>query len=57
MKKYTLYIFTAILLILPLKVSADECSQSCKISDAPAPALTEYLTNLSVVKANLLEAL
>ena len=56
MKKNIFYIFLLTLLI-PSQVWADECSQSCKIADAPAPALTEYLTNLSVIKSNILEAL
>jgi hypothetical protein len=38
-------------------VNADECNQSCKITDAPAPALTEYFTNIETLIENVLEAL
>jgi hypothetical protein len=58
MKKNILYIIPIIItLTLSNQVSADECSQSCKIADAPAPALTEYLTNLSSIKSNILDTL
>lgn len=57
MKKYTLYILLTLLALSITQVQADECSQTCKISDAPAPALTEYLTNLSSIKSNILDAL
>ena len=58
MKNILFYISLLSLLILPsINVSADECSQSCRISDAPAPALTEYFTNLETIKANILEGL
>lgn len=36
---------------------AEECSDTCKISDAPAPALTEYFTNVESVTANVVDAL
>jgi hypothetical protein len=57
MKKILLYTSLFLLLFPTIQVAADECSQSCKIADAPAPALTEYLTNLSVIKSNILDAL
>lgn len=34
----------------------NECSASCKIADAPAPTLTEYLTNLDEMIHNISEA-
>ena len=38
-------------------VWAEQCSNSCQISDAPAPALTEYFTNIQTLQTNILEAL
>lgn len=29
--------------------AADDCTQSCKIQDGPAPALTEYFTNIDTL--------
>lgn len=40
-----------------IHVFAAECSNSCKISDAPAPALTEYLTNIERISQNILSSL
>ena len=37
--------------------SASECSKSCKISDAPAPVLTQYITDLQTVRENITDAL
>ncbi len=45
-----------LLSIIP-SLYADDCSQSCKIADAPAPALTEYFTNIETLKGNILTAL
>lgn len=57
MKKY-FYIFWILLISVYLPISyADECSNSCQISDAPAPALTEYFTNIQTFQANILEVL
>jgi len=57
MKNY-LYIFWIVLFTLSLQVShADECSNSCQIADVPAPALTEYFTNIQTLQANIIEVL
>lgn len=34
-------------------VYGSECSQTCKISDAPAPVLTEYIANLNRIEQNI----
>lgn len=58
MKKYTYYILLIFFTVtLVPSVTADECSQSCQISDAPAPALTEYFTNIEKATNNILDAL
>lgn len=57
MKKYILHTLLLLILYMPNMLEANECSQSCKISDAPAPVLTEYLTNLEVIKSNILSEL
>lgn len=57
MKKYILHILLLSLLIIPRGIWADECSQSCNISDAPAPVLTEYFTNLEIIRSNILSQL
>ncbi len=37
------------------QTSASECSRSCKISDGPAPVLTEYISNLHTVRDNIID--
>ncbi len=58
MKKY---ISCIVLILLSLRITpviaAQDCNKSCKISDAPAPALTEYFTNIEKATSNILEAL
>ena len=57
MKKY-IYILIIIYFICFAKgLHANECSSSCKIADAPAPALTEYFTNIQTLQSNILEVL
>lgn len=55
-KKYLTLLFLIFLLSSP-KVGAEECDQSCKIQDGPAPALTEYFTNIETLTSNILEGL
>lgn len=57
MKNKLLYISLFILLVFPFRISASECSQTCEISDAPAPALTEYFTNLTEITSNVTQAI
>ena len=57
MKKFY-YIMWILLFTAVFQYSyADECSNSCMIADAPAPALTEYFTNLESIQSNILEVL
>lgn len=51
------WIIVSILCIFPITWFADECSNSCLIADAPAPALTEYFTNIETLQSNILELL
>lgn len=55
MKKYITFFCS--LILIPHYLYANECSSSCKIADAPAPALTEYFTNIQSLQSNILEAL
>ncbi len=58
MKKNILYILiSSSLFFIPGYIWASECSKTCKIEDAPAPALTEYLTNVGIVTDTILDAL
>lgn len=55
MKKILLILW--IILLTLTQVSASECSQSCKISDAPAPVLTQYISDLQSIQASIIEVL
>lgn len=57
MKKYFYIILLALFIWSTTKSFADECSNSCQISDAPAPVLTEYFTNIETLQSNILEVL
>lgn len=58
MKVFLLLLSVCITLLASTRgVFADDCSQSCKIQDAPAPALTEYFTNMDTLIQNLVETL
>jgi len=57
MKKYIYIILLALFIGSTTKSFADECSNSCQISDAPAPVLTEYFTNIETLQSNILEVL
>lgn len=57
MKKTLSIIFSLFFLIGISPVGAEECNQSCKITDGPAPALTEYFTNVETLMQNVLEIL
>jgi len=53
-----IYILLALISIwLNTHSFADECSNSCQITDAPAPVLTEYFTNIETLQSNIIEAL
>ncbi len=57
MNKKILTFFVIIFLSLWIAivwVFADECSQSCNIEDAPAPALTEYFANINQITNNII---
>lgn len=56
MKKYIILIIW-FFIFSPHALYAEECNNSCQISDAPAPALTEYLTNVEKIRDNILWAL
>ncbi len=54
--KYIRRILLCLLLSLTPLVFAEDCgNSSCKISDAPAPALTEYLKNIEVMMDNIIQ--
>jgi len=55
MKK--IFLILCSLSFLFASVYAQECSKTCKIADSPAPALTEYFTNIETVSSNILDAL
>jgi len=57
MKKFFYVLPILFLIWLNTHSFADECSNSCQISDAPAPALTEYFTNIETLQSNIIEAL
>lgn len=37
--------------------ASEDCNQSCKIQDGPAPALTEYFTNIDTLIGKISEGL
>ncbi len=57
MKKYFYILLLILFICIFQKWFADECSNSCQISDAPAPVLTEYFTNVETLQSNILEVL
>lgn len=60
MKYIILHILSATIICIyymSVSVSANECSQTCSISDAPAPALTQYLVNLETAIAHISNSL
>jgi hypothetical protein len=42
-------LFLSCFIVFQTALYADECSQSCKIQDGPAPALTQYLADVEVI--------
>ena len=57
MKKYYLLIIWCTLLFSSAGVTADDCNATCNISDAPAPALTEYFANIDAITDNIVSTL
>jgi len=53
MKKIFLFIICFSLIWFVSVNANDDCNNSCKIADAPAPALTEYFTNIETLIGNI----
>jgi len=53
---YSFILFSCFIWI-QTELFADECSQSCKIQDGPAPALTQYMADVEVIMWNILSGL
>lgn len=52
-----MWILISLFFLISATGYSSDCSSSCKIADAPAPALTEYFANIQAIQSNIINAL